>query len=410
MGGVMRTWLVCACVACAGVAMAGPQVDVDQQYQQAAKLDESGEPERALELIEQGLASAPKHLKLLGLKGAVLIKLRNYVGALAAHQAYLDAGVTGANRREAQRIVDSLLAVKSTFLEVSVANGPADIYLDSRTYGVLCRVETSCTRPMLPGEYKVIAERPGFERWTGRVTVEKGTTAKVAIKLVEQPSQLTVRAQPPGARVTVDGAVYTAPISVAPGQHRVVATLAGHAAVRREVTAREGRPIELDVALAPHVPIQVAPLGAELLLDGKPVEVKDGHIELPAGAHVLHASAAGYRSDRIAIPAARGADYQLALALRPVRLTRQRKVALAVGGAALVSLGIGVVLGLEEGQLQTHPSQLGHSLGWCAATVAIGLWLGGGPQAQPAPRIAVTPYVDSARGHSVAGLGLAVRF
>ena len=38
---------------------------------------------------------------------------------------------------------------------------------------------------MLPGDYKVIAERPGFERWTGRVTVENGKTAKLGVTLAE---------------------------------------------------------------------------------------------------------------------------------------------------------------------------------------------------------------------------------
>ncbi|HWO26064.1 MAG TPA: PEGA domain-containing protein [Kofleriaceae bacterium] len=403
----MRTWLVCMGVACAGVAAAGPEAGLDQQYQQAARLDDSGEHEKALELVNQGLASAPNDLRLLGLKGAVLIKLRDYVGALAAHQAYLAAGATGANRREAQRIVDSLLAVKSTFLEITLANGPADVYLDSKTYGVLCRMERSCQKPVLPGEYKVIAERPGFERWSTRVTVDKDMTAKVAIKLIEQPSQLTVRTTPPGARVKVDGAPYTAPTSLPPGKHRVVVTLAGHAAVRREVTAREGKAIELDVTLMPRVSIQVEPPGAELLLDGNPIAIEDGLIEIPAGAHVLFVSAKGYRSDRIEVPAARGPDYQLAIELQPGRLTPQRKLALAVGGAALISVGAGVVFGLNGGQFRTFESQLGYDVGGFALAVAIGLWLGDVPRAQPAPRVTVTPRVDSVTG---LGLGLAVTF
>jgi len=144
------------------VALAAPRVDPREKYKVAAKLDEDGDAEKALAVIDEGLASAPKDLPLLGLKGTVLLKLRDYSGALAAYQAYLDAGAAGANRREALKIVRDLSAVRSTFLEITVANGPAAIYLDSRAQGVFCNAAPSCNRPVLPGDYKVIAERPGF--------------------------------------------------------------------------------------------------------------------------------------------------------------------------------------------------------------------------------------------------------
>src|SRR6187401_1887051 len=104
MQALLRTWIVCVGVAFTGIALAAPRVDVREQFKRAAQLEQDGEYEKALELIVQGLAAAPKDLKLLGLKGAVLIKLRDYAGALAAYRAYLDAGATGANRREAQKI------------------------------------------------------------------------------------------------------------------------------------------------------------------------------------------------------------------------------------------------------------------------------------------------------------------
>src|SRR5262245_34990479 len=114
MRAVMRLCAACVGVACTGVALAGPQVDAQAQYTRAAKLDDDGDFQGALAAIDQGLAGAstPKDkelkLKLLGLKGTVLLKLRDYPGALAAYQAYLDAGACCRNRREAQKIVDML--------------------------------------------------------------------------------------------------------------------------------------------------------------------------------------------------------------------------------------------------------------------------------------------------------------
>jgi tetratricopeptide (TPR) repeat protein len=103
------------------VALAAPAGDPRDKYKVAAQLDENGDGEKAIAVIDEGLALAPRDLALLGLKGIVLLKLRDYSGALAAYQAYLDAGATGANRREAQKIVRDLSAVRSTFLDIALA-------------------------------------------------------------------------------------------------------------------------------------------------------------------------------------------------------------------------------------------------------------------------------------------------
>ena len=124
----------------------------------------------------------------------MLLKLRDYADAFAAYQAYLAAGAQGANRREALKIVHTRRAARSTFLEIEIENGPGTIYLDSKTHGALCSAAPSCKKAMLPGTYKVIAERSGYERWTGRVTVENGKITKTSVTFSEKPSLVTVRA------------------------------------------------------------------------------------------------------------------------------------------------------------------------------------------------------------------------
>jgi len=432
MQALIRTWIVCVGVACTGVALAAPQVDAQEKYKLAVQLDDNGDAEKALVLINEGLAIAPKDLPLLGLKGAVLLKLRDYTAALAAYQAYLDAGVTGANRREAEKIVNNLGAVKSTFLAVTLANGPAAIYLDSKTQGVFCTAAPSCNQAMLPGQYKVLAERDGFERWTGRVTIENGKTATLAITLVEKPSLLTVRVAQPGARVTVDDTAYDAPTTVPAGNHRVVVSLPGHADARLEAAAHEGKPVELDVVLGLLVAIRVEPPGAALWFDGKPVAIADGSLAIPPGAHTLVARAQGFQDGRIEIPAVRAPDYKLEVGLvRVVRLTNRRKIALVAGGVGLVAVAGGVVLGLQSRQLdhdtyalcpstsapcpdaskandlnqrarsRARTANIAYGAAGGAAIAAAVLWLTGAPES----RVAVTPQLGA-----VAGLDVAVRF
>lgn len=441
MRGTLRAWIVCAAVAYAGVAAAAPKarapkVSAPAQFKAAAAEHGNGNYQKALEHIDKGLAVAPKDLKLLGLKGTVLLELRDYPRALAAYQAYLKAGAKGANEREAKKIVDKLLAVETTFLDITFAGATADVYLDSKTLGVFCPAAPTCKQAVLPGPYQVIAERPGFERWTGPVTVESGQTAKLAITLVEEPSLLTVQAAPAGARVTVDGAPHAAPAKVAAGRHRVVVALDGHAEEQREIVAREGQPLELAVSLTPLVPVRIEPPGAELLLDGKPVVIRAGRVAVPRDARVLIVRAPGFLDQTIEIPAERGPSYDLDVKLAPELaatgasdapppspgvFTFRRKLAVAAGGVSLAAAGAGVALTLRAGNVEddgtlaaTHlrekrtlQSHLAYGAAGLVAAIAIGLWLDGAPGA-----VSVTPRLDAGggAGGASAGLDLAVRF
>lgn len=108
--------------------------------------------------------------------------------------------------------------MQSTFLDVTVANGPARVYLDSTTHRPVCAAAPPCKKAVLPGQYKVIAEQSGFERWTGQVTVANGETAKLTVALIEKPSLLTVRVAQPGARIMVDDAAYDVPTTLPGGR------------------------------------------------------------------------------------------------------------------------------------------------------------------------------------------------
>ncbi|HEX3763417.1 MAG TPA: PEGA domain-containing protein [Kofleriaceae bacterium] len=429
-----------------GEALAGPRSPADADWQRAEQLHARGDYETALPAIDHGLAATPGkdvRLRLLGLRGAVLLKLRDYAGAIVAYEAYLAAGATGENRRVAIKIIESLRSVESTFVDVTVDHGPAVVYLDSKTEGVFCTAAPTCHRPVLPGDYKVIVERDGFERWTGRVVTRDGQTAKLTAALAERSSLLTVRVTPPGATVTVDDAAYPAPAPVTAGSHRIIATLAGHVAEHRDIAVHDGKPAEIEIALVPLVAIRVAPLRAQLALDGKPIEIDHGGIAVPPGAHVLVVRAAGYHERRVDIAAARAADYELAVELdrdappalpSTSSLSGRRKAALAIGAAAPLAGVLGLALGLESSRLDSEAFELCPSpstpcdsartadqvnqrarsralqadlafgvAGAAAITAAI-LWFTGAP----APRVTVTPRADPHAGS--AGLDLAVRF
>lgn len=469
MRGVIRAWIVCAGVAWAGVALAqpkapapaapkaapaaapkapkaAPKVNPRVEHKAAAAAHVNGDYQKALEHIDRGLAVAPKDRNLRRLKGTVLLEQRDYPGALEAYEAYLDVVPGGQNKRHAQNIVNKLRAVKSTFLEITLANGPADVYLDSKTLGRFCRAEPSCNQPVLPNPYTVIVERPGFKRWTGPITVASGQTAKLSVTLEEKPSQLTLRVTPPEASITVDDAPYDPSKPIAAGDHDVVVSLAGHKEERFKIKASEGNPVEREVALLPIVPIRIEPATAELQLDGKPVQLQDGGLALPPGAHKLVARAPDFEDRELEVPADRPAGYELVVQLDrkvvpppppppPPIFTTQRKIALAAGGAGVLAVGAGVLLGMQSGKLEddayalcASPSEpcvdapaandhisraqsralqanIAFGVAGGAAIAAAVLWFTGAHRT-PEARVDVTPRL----GAGTAGLDLAVRF
>lgn len=405
-------WIACVSVLCTGVALAAPKVELQNELKRAKALNDGGDYDQALAVIDQALASAPSDLDLLALRAAVLLDRRDYIAALAAYQAYLKAGPTSGNRRKALKIVNDLDAVRSTFLEITVTNGPAAIYLDSRTQGQFCLAEPSCKAPLLPREYKLIAERSGFERWAEDITVAHGKVTLRTITLVEKPSQLTVRVTPAAARVSLDGAAYDAPTTVAAGRHSLAVSLAGHMDQTLEVAAHEGKPVELNVVLTPLVPTRSEPPGAALFLDGKPIAIRDGTLAIPPGPHVLLARAPGYRDRRFDIPAVRHPDFKLAVELDtlPEPLTSRRNLALMAVGATMVTAVGGAVLlnnANENDDLRGFRRGAGYTfcaLSGISAVGAVVLWV-----TAPRLRVAVTPRVDGVAG-GVAGLDIAMRF
>jgi len=265
----------------------------------------------------------------------------------------------------------------TTFLEVTVTNGPARVYIDRISRGVSCEAAPSCRLALSPGDHKVTVKREGFKLGTDRVTVANGTTVALTVTLTDEASPLTVRVAQPGASVTVDGAAYNAPTAVAAGSHEVVVSLEGHETRRLAAVAQEGKPIDLDVTLT----------------------------RIPAELHSDH------RIEIELLPIAR------VVVPPPGIWTPRRRAAVVMGGVGLAALGTGVVLGRQAKQLEigapqaSDLDQRGRSralqanvafgiAGGAAITAGI-LWLTGAP----ASRVTVTPRLDKA-----AGLDLAVRF
>jgi hypothetical protein len=463
MRGLIRIGIVGIVIGWTVVAHASPASEAAARLTQAAaklaqayQLDNASQYDQALVVIEQGLVILstdtgllePKgqapfkrvHTGLLELKGQVLVKQLDYLGALEAFEKDVEAGASGANLKNAQLNIKTLSPVRTTFLDITVSSGPAVIHLDSRTVRAFCTAEPSCHKGWLPGAYRVLADRPGYQPWSGPVTLVAGKATKLAITLVEKPSVLTVTVAPSDATITVDDTVYTAPITIPAGSHRVTGKLAGHVTSSTEVVAHEGKPVQLEVSLTRRIAISLKPATAVLRLDDRPIAVEDGGLDVPAGHHVLVASAPGLAERRIEIQAERAADYAIVVALSPPMVpppvfTPRRKIALVAGGVSLVALAGGAILGTQskqrqddafklcpspttpcaaaaqatdlnkQGQSRALEANVAYGVAAGVAVTAAVLWFTGGRVSAPESRVAVTPRLGA-----VAGLDLSLKF
>lgn len=339
------------------------------KHKQAKRLIADGEYVQALVAIDEGLALAPKSLPLLQLRGSALLEMRDFEGALAAYESIVAAGAKGANKRTAERIIGNLQAVRTTKLALAIqgatADDPATVYLDTKTLGVFCTAAPACERGMLPGDYKIIVERPGHKKLTERVTIELGQTLAFERALVEEPSPLSVNVVAASATtpaspstIVVDGKeLGAAPqtTTIDPGDHTLEIRTAGHVTERQTFAAHQGKPVALAVTLRRLVPITVNAPGADVLLGDSPAPREADALALPVGAVTLQVRAKGYRPAAVDVPAVRPDDYRvevvLAKAAAPLTVEgAPRGAVVSVDGRVAGTVPLAAPIDVEQGE------------------------------------------------------------
>ncbi len=329
-------------------------------------------------VIDEGLACDPRNTDLLHLRAKMSLDRLDFAGALAAYKALLQAGLGSANRRKVQAIIQMLSPARSTFVEVAL-NVPADVYVGGKELGKACDAASVCRLSLLPGTYHVFIERPSFKPVRHVIRVRRDQTVTITQELEELSSPLALSVTPADAVVMLDGEVWrpgapdevTEVTELRAGEHELRVWREGYFAHETKISAHLGTPIALSIDLAERVPVSVSPLGARLLLDGKPVELRgravrlseadrrivaQGALRLPAErrAHTLEivVEAEGYQPMTVTLPADREPGDVLDIALVPVPPPPPplpppsspspvaRVVTASAGTAALAGLGV----------------------------------------------------------------------
>lgn len=335
----MIVWsLLSICVALAPARAAEPAQDRNlarTKLDQANALALEEAYDAALSAIAEGLVAEPKNIPLLQLRANLLLARRDFAGALAAYEALLTAPLSSANRRKVRGIIQTLRPVRSTFVDIALSV-PADVYLDDKALGKACNAASQCKLALLPGKYRILIERPNFKAVRQVIHVRRDQTITITQELEELPSTFAMTVTPADAVVTMNDQVWLAEQDELPaGDYVVRVWRPDFFAHDAKISAHEGEPIALDVALDERLPVAVSPPRARLTLDGRPVKlegravrlsgdhqrlVAEGALRVPGErqAHTLVAEAEGYEPVTVTLPADRAFGDALDIVLAPV--------------------------------------------------------------------------------------------
>jgi hypothetical protein len=216
-----------------------------------------------------------------------------------------------------------------------------------------------------------------LERFESRASPE--TKAKVGklddlfAQIRPRVSSMQLRCAIPGARVIVRnrvlGATPLPPTRLDSGAATVQLELEGFFTEARDVVLPGGGSITLDIELHPRstsgmLSIRTDPMGAEVLVDGRPSGTSTPRIELalPAGPHEVLAHREGYDDARVPIFLAPGSSRDLSIPMsKSVPITARwwfwSGVVLAVAGGVATGIALTTERPAQHGTLS--PGQVG---------------------------------------------------
>ncbi len=210
-------------------------------------------------------------------------------------------------------IVEADLVEAWATLKLGSNPAGAAIHLDGRPQGT-----TPAVLEVGAGQRRLSFRLAGFTEHKQRVTIEPGKPVEITVTLRPAPGTLSVRTEPVGATITVDGVfkgVAPVDVTVSPAaNHDVRAALAGHRAAATAVTVGAGQQRQLVLELVPEkgvVDLIGLPAGAEVLVDGQPTAVSGGSLELLAVPHTIEVRHGGLEPYRAEVTPRAGARTQL---------------------------------------------------------------------------------------------------
>ena len=203
----------------------------------------------------------------------------------------------------------AILAVAAWFLftsrsvEIRIEPEPEEVVVE----GSVLKLEFGGRYLLRPGQYRVIAERPGYRRLETSFEVSRQSSQIHEFILEMLPGRLALTTVPAdGVQVMIDGQLMGTtplePADLSPGEHTVEVRAERYEPATTTVSiAGAGTLASLQVELSPlwaDVSFDSKPAGATLRVDGETVGRTPITAELLQGGHVIELRLAGFKPYR----------------------------------------------------------------------------------------------------------------
>jgi formylglycine-generating enzyme required for sulfatase activity len=212
-------------------------------------------------------------------------------------------------------------ALRPNWADVSVTSAPedAEIFVDGESTGQT----TPAVVEILAGEHEVSLKAPGHKRHRQSILVAAEEQRALAmVQLTRADSLLTVRSNPSGAGVTLNGEFQgETPVELAirsGERYRLQAFRSGYAAAERSIELPAGaeRTLNLELEqLTGTVVVQARPEEARLYLNGREIGNANQTLELPTETHKVEIRLPGYAGYNTEITPREGLTQELRVRL-----------------------------------------------------------------------------------------------
>jgi hypothetical protein len=214
---------------------------------------------------------------------------------------------------------------------------------------------------LTPGSHVVELNAPGYDEWSGRVTIYVGQVTSISEALTQsaQPTTgaISIVSTPASASVSVDGVYYGQTPqgnrllvnSVAAGQHTVSITLGGYQDYSTTVTVSTGQTATVDAVLnaagSGSVSITSTPTGATVYFNNQPYGLTPVTVsDLGPGSFPVRLTYAGYQDWTGTAQVNAGATTPLSVQLVQATPTPEAAASPLLPALALILGGVFVAL------------------------------------------------------------------
>jgi formylglycine-generating enzyme required for sulfatase activity len=220
------------------------------------------------------------------------------------------------------------------------------------------------------GVRRVTISAPNLKTWESSVVVKAGETLPIGPITLGQPdAELTLRSNPSGAEITIDGTYRgRTPLTLdlaASINHDIVTTLPGHTNWTKTVFAEPGKKIPLEAKLTPiiaGVTVKGTPDDAELFIDGKSRGKTPQSLQLSAIEHLIEVRKEGFVTYTGTVTPALGlerlVEFKLISADRGAALQESAPTATTKSGYVLRLVPLGTfMMGSERREQGRRPNE-----------------------------------------------------